>query len=199
MNRLPRDFYERDTLTVARELLGRRLVRVTDEARLAGLIVETEAYVGQDDAACHASRGRTPRNEVMFGPPGHAYVYFIYGMYHCLNAVTEGEGFPAAVLIRAIEPVEGVQIMRQHRPGRPDTQLTSGPGKLCQALAINRALNRADLCAGSVLFIEDSEDGRPVPGSAVATGPRIGIRADETARTVPWRFHVRHNPFVSRP
>ncbi len=196
MTRLRRDFYERDTLTVARDLLGRRLVRVLDGVRLAGLIVETEAYVGQGDAACHASRGRTPRNEVMFGPPGHAYVYFIYGMYHCLNAVTEAEGFPAAVLIRAIEPVEGLEVMRRHRPGRPDTQLSSGPGKLCQALSIDRALNRADLCDGSVLFIEA---GQPVPGSAVVTGPRIGIRSDETARAVPWRFYVRDNPFVSRP
>jgi DNA-3-methyladenine glycosylase len=130
--RLGREFYARDTLTVARELLGQRLVRVMEDGqRLAGIIVETEAYIGEEDQACHASHGRTPRNAVMYGPAGFAYIYFIYGMYYCLNVVTEQEGFPAAVLIRAIEPTEGIPRMQAYRQGRPLHELTNGPGKLC--------------------------------------------------------------------
>jgi DNA-3-methyladenine glycosylase len=195
MGRLGRDFYRRSTLTVARELLGKRLVRVVDDQRLSGLIVEVEAYIGEDDAACHAACGRTPRNAAMYGPPGVAYVYFIYGMHHCLNAVTEEEGFPAAVLIRALEPLEGLEIMRCHRPSKPDGELTNGPAKLCQVLAIDKSFNRADLCTGEVLFIEE---GRTVAQQEIEASPRIGIKADELARSVPWRFYVKGNDFVSR-
>jgi DNA-3-methyladenine glycosylase len=195
MGKLRRDFYRRSTLTVARELLGKRLVRVVDGQRLSGLIVEVEAYVGEGDAACHAACGRTPRNEAMYGPPGHAYVYFIYGMHHCLNVVTEEEGFPAAVLIRALEPLEGLEIMRRHRLGKPDSELTNGPAKLCQALAIERGFNGMDLCTGEVLFIEE---GRMVAEEEIGASPRIGIKADELARSVPWRFYLQGNDFVSR-
>ncbi len=195
MSRLGRDFYRRSTLTVARELLGQRLVRVVDEQRLSGLIVEVEAYIGENDAACHAACGRTSRNEVMYGPPGHAYVYFIYGMHHCLNAVAEEEGFPAAVLIRAVEPLEGLEIMRHHRSAKPDSELTNGPAKLCQALAIGRSFNGVDLCTGEVLFIEESQ---VVAQGEIETSPRIGIKADELARNVPWRFYLQGNEFVSR-
>jgi DNA-3-methyladenine glycosylase len=195
MGRLGRDFYRRSTLTVARELLGKRLVRVVDGQRLCGLIVEVEAYIGEDDAACHAACGRTPRNEAMYGLPGCAYVYFIYGMHHCLNVVTEEEGFPAAVLIRALEPLEGLEIMRRHRPGRPDSELTNGPAKLCQALAISRDLNGVDLCTGEALFIEE---GRRVDQGEIEASPRIGIQGDELARSVLWRFYLRGNEFVSR-
>jgi DNA-3-methyladenine glycosylase len=196
MSRLSRTFFARDTLTVARELLGQRLVRVLDGVRLSGRIVEVEAYVGEEDQASHARCGRTERNAPMYGPPGRAYVYFIYGMHHCLNAVTEWDGYPAAVLIRALEPLEGLELMRARRGGVPDLRLTSGPARLCQALAIDRRFDRADLCApGAVLFVE--EDGL-VPEQAVATGPRIGVRGDEVALTVPWRFYVRENPNVSR-
>jgi DNA-3-methyladenine glycosylase len=195
MDRLRRDFYRRSTLTVARELLGQRLVRVVDGQRLSGLIVEVEAYIGEDDAACHAACGRTPRNEAMYGSPGHAYVYFIYGMHHCLNVVTEETGFPAAVLIRALEPLEGLDIMRRYRSGRPDRELTNGPAKLCQALAIDRGFNRVDLCTGEVLFIEE---GRMVAQEEVGTSPRIGIKAGELAMSVPWRFYLQGNAFVSR-
>lgn len=194
MGRLGQDFYRRSTLTVARELLGQTLVRVIDSERLSGLIVEVEAYIGEDDAACHAACGRTPRNEVMYGPPGHAYVYFIYGMHHCLNVVTEEEGFPAAVLIRALEPLEGLEIMRRHRPGRPDGELTNGPAKLCQALAVERNFNGVDLCTGEALFIEG---GRRVAQREIEASPRIGINADEVAMSVPWRFYLRGNDFVS--
>ncbi len=195
MSRLKRDFYRRSTLTVARELLGQRLVRIVDGQCLSGRIVEVEAYIGEDDAACHAACGRTPRNEVMYGPPGHAYVYFIYGMHHCLNVVTEEEGFPAAVLVRAIEPLEGLEIMRHHRPGKPDGELTNGPAKLCQALAINRSFNGVDLCTSETLFIEK---GQRMTEEEIATSPRIGIKADELARSVPWRFYLKGNAFVSR-
>lgn len=195
MGRLRREFYRRSTLTVARELLGKRLVSVMGGQRLSGLIVEVEAYIGEGDAACHAARGRTPRNEAMYGPPGHAYVYFIYGMHHCLNAVTEKEGFPAAVLIRALEPLEGLEIMRRYRLGQPDRELTNGPAKLCQAMAIDRGFNGVDLCAGEVLFLEE---GRIVAQEEIRASPRIGIKASEVARSVPWRFYLQGNDFVSR-
>ncbi len=196
MNRLNRAFFARDTLTVARELLGQRLVRVLDGERLSGRIVEVEAYVGEEDQASHASCGVTRRNAPMYGPPGHAYVYFIYGMHHCLNFVTEREGCPAAVLIRALEPLEGSETMRARRSGRPNVQLTSGPAKLCQALAIDRQFDGADLCApDALLFVEQDV---AVPDEAVATGPRIGVRGDEAALTAPWRFYIRGNHHVSR-
>ena len=213
--RLQRAFYARDTLTVARHLLGQRLVRILDSStgltadgstelaaggqRLSGRIVEVEAYIGQGDQACHAARGLTPRTKVMFGPPGFAYVYFIYGMYHCLNVVTEREGFPAAVLIRALEPLEGLPLMRHLRQNRPDGELTNGPGKLCQALGITREMNGIDMVRSDVLFIEkETEKETPVPDEAVQTTPRIGVRGDERALTVPWRFVIRGSPFCSR-
>lgn len=183
--RLGRDFYARDTLKVARELLGKRLVRVIGGERLSGLIVETEAYIGENDRACHASRGRTPRTEVMYGPPGHAYIYFIYGMYHCLNVVADRVGFPAAVLIRGIQPQEGIEYISRNRGFRPEGQLTNGPGKLCQALAIDRSLNGLDLCHSDLLFIEEAAGVDP---ECVEVTPRIGIRVDEIAKRRPWRF-----------
>jgi DNA-3-methyladenine glycosylase len=195
MPRLSHEFYARDTLVVARQLLGQRLVRLLEGERLGGRIVEVEAYVGEMDRACHAACGRTARNAVMYGPPGHAYVYFIYGMHHCLNIVTADEGFPAAVLIRALEPVEGLATMRRLRQGRPDRELTNGPAKLCQALAIDRAFNGLGLCAGGPLFIEA---GLPVDDADVGISPRVGVRGDEAALTAPWRFFVCGNPFVSR-
>jgi DNA-3-methyladenine glycosylase len=195
MARLERDFYARDTLVVARDLLGQRLVRVVDGQRLAGRIVEVEAYVGQGDEACHAARGRTDRNAVMFGLPGYAYVYFIYGMHHCVNAVTEPEGFAAAVLIRAVEPLEGLDVMQQHRKGRQGVELTNGPAKLCYAMDIDRGLNGTDLVSGQALWIEYE---RAVPDARVASGPRIGVRGDERALTVPWRLWIRDHPYVSR-
>ena len=138
---LPSEFYNRPTLTVARELIGARLVRIMDGIKLVGLITETEAYIGEEDLGCHAKAGRTPRTVVMYGPPGHAYVYFTYGNHWMLNAVTERENFPAAVLIRAIQPVEGVEVMSARRNGRD----TFGPGKLTQAMGITKNENKVDL------------------------------------------------------
>jgi DNA-3-methyladenine glycosylase len=195
MPRLSRAFYARNTLCVARELLGQRLVRAWAGQRISGRIVEVEAYIGQDDAACHASRGRTARNAVMFGPPGHAYVYFIYGMHYCFNVVTEQEGFAAAVLVRALQPIEGLGIMRSRRRNQSDDWLTNGPAKLCAALAIDRALNGVDLVTGSELWVE--EDDR-LADAQVSTGVRIGVRGDQRALTVPWRLWVKDSSYVSR-
>ncbi len=193
---LPRSFYNRDTVQVAKDLLGAYLVRELEGRLLVGRIVETEAYVGPDDRASHASVGRTSRNAAMFGPPGYAYVYVIYGVHHCLNVVTEREGFPAAVLIRALEPIEGIEVMRKLRGGRPDRELTNGPGKLCQALAIDLRFYGHDLCAGREVWI--ASDGLR-PGEDVVQAPRVGVRGDERALTVPWRFAIKGNPYVSRP
>ena len=189
---LPPDFYRRSTLAVARDLLGQRLVREIDGERLCGMIVETEAYVGEDDPACHAARGLTPRNRPMYGPPGVAYVYFIYGMYFCLNAVTGRDGFPAAVLIRALEPLEGIAAMAARRGTDVPRQLCNGPGKLCMALGIDRELNGVNL-DGAALRIEA---GPPLPDTAVASSTRIGIRVGVEH---PWRFFVKGNRHVSRP
>jgi DNA-3-methyladenine glycosylase len=199
MSRLPRGFFARDTLVVARDLLGTKLVRELDGERLSGIIVECEAYIGQGDTACHASRGRTGRNEVMFGPPGFAYVYFTYGMHWLLNVVTEAEGFPAAVLLRALQPVEGIEKMRALRQakGRPrtDRDLTSGPARLTQALGIEKTFNGADLVRGGQLWLESGDS---ILGNGVECGPRIGVHyAAEKDRLAPWRFWVRENSYTS--
>jgi DNA-3-methyladenine glycosylase len=194
VTRLSPAFFERDTLQVAKDLLGCRLVRIDDGQRLSGLIVEAEAYIGEDDRACHAARGRTPRTRVMYGLPGRSYVYFVYGMYHCLNVVTEREGFPAAVLIRALEPQEGFEVMRRRRGGRPDRELTNGPGKLCQALGIDARLNGVDLTVHDRLYLERGE---PVPPEQIAVSPRVGINVQGWAADVPWRAFVAGSPFVS--
>ncbi len=194
---LSSDFFARPTLTVARDLLGQRLVRQVDGQRLSGIIVETEAYIGPGDTACHASKGRTPRTEVMFGPPGRAYVYLIYGMYHMLNLVTEAEGFPAAVLIRALEPVEGVAHMQSRRQSARPDNLTNGPGKLCRALAIDLGLNNWPVTSGESLWLEL---GAPIAPAGIAAGPRIGINyARPEDRAAPWRFWIQGSRAVSRP
>ena len=193
---LPRSFCARDTALVARELLGKSLVRLYQGRRLSGTIVETEAYCGVGDEGCHAHRGLTPRTAVMFGPPGHAYVYFIYGMHHCFNVVCEEAGVAGAVLVRAVHPLEGLELMRCLRRGRPDRELTNGPAKLCAALAIDGSLNGADLCSGEELWLED---GPPVPDGAVAVGERVGLNVGQEARSQPWRFAVADDPWVSKP
>src|SRR5215203_1404519 len=183
---LPRDFYNRPTLTVARELIGARLVRILDGMKLVGLITETEAYISEKDLACHAKAGLTPRTAQMFGEPGYAYVYFTYGNHWMLNAVTEQKGFPAAVLIRAIQPIEGGEIMLERRQGRD----TFGPGKLTQAMGITKSENQADLTGTtSGLWIEA---GVQVPNSRVTKGPRVGLNSTpEPWLSKPWRFLVK--------
>ena len=193
---LPRDFFARPTLDVARELLGARLVRLDNGQRLAGWISEVEAYIGESDLGCHARAGRTPRTQVMYGPPGHAYVYFTYGMHWCLNFVTEAEGFPAAVLLRAIQPCEGLEIIAARRRPQPPAHWTDGPGKVCQALGIDRRHNALDLCSpNSELFIEFSP---PIPSENVTIGPRVGLNSvPEPWRSMPWRYKIR--AFTTEP
>ena len=186
MSILPRDFYNRPTLTVARELIGARLVRILDGVKLVGLITETEAYIGETDLACHAKAGRTPRTFPMYGPPGHAYVYFTYGNHWMLNAVTERKDFPAAVLIRAIQPFEGREVMSARRRGRD----TFGPGKLTKAMGITKNENTVDLTAASSgLWIEA---GIFVPDKSVTIGSRVGLNTvPEPWLSKPWRFLVK--------
>ena len=186
-SRLSRDFFTCPTLTVARSILGARLVRVEDGQRLAGIITEAEAYIGETDLGCHARAGRTPRTAVMYGPPGHAYIYFTYGMHWMLNFVTEMEDFPAAVLIRALQPIEGLEIIAARRKGQPQPAWTDGPGKICQALGIDGGLNGVDLCATDApLFVEA---GDPVPDECVTIGPRVGLNSvPEPWKSMPWRF-----------
>jgi DNA-3-methyladenine glycosylase len=163
-------------------------VHLSAGVRLAGRITETEAYIGQEDLACHARFGRTPRSQIMFGPPGRAYVYFTYGMHWMLNIVTEPEDHPAAVLIRAIQPEDGQPLMQSRRgPRVPPGRLADGPGKLAQALGIDGALNGHDLCAPrAMLFVERA---RPVPAALVQIGPRIGLNhTPEPWKSMPWRF-----------
>ncbi len=187
--RLTYGFYNRHTLQVARDLLGKHLVKIEEGVRIGGLIVEAEAYRGEEDLGCHAKAGRTPRTEVMFGPPGHAYVYFTYGMHWMLNAVCEEEGYPAAVLLRAILPTEGIAVIASRRSSQPRKFWTDGPAKLCQALGIDGSFNSADLCAPKAnLFIEEAQT---IPDWAVTTGPRVGFNnVPEPWLSIPWRFRV---------
>ena len=190
---LPASFYDRDPRTVARELLGKLLVRDHQGSVTAGIIVETEAYLATNDPASHAYRGRTVRNASMFGPPGRAYVYILRG-HHCLNMVTEGENVASAVLIRAVEPLVGINVMHTRRDTAQLTNLTSGPGKLCQALAIAReALDGWDLTQGQRLWLAAPEAAKPL--GAIAISGRIGVsRAGE----LPLRFYVPSSQFLSR-
>jgi DNA-3-methyladenine glycosylase len=180
--KIPRSFYAReDTLLVARELIGLHLVHDDGVSKRIGRIVETEAYLGPEDQAAHSARGRTSRNEVMFGPPGHAYVYFIYGFWYCVNVVTSRKGVPHAVLLRALEPVAGI------------TDKTWGPGLLCRAMGIDRAMNGTDLCAKR-LWLERPREMAPVK---IATGPRIGVDYAGQWAKRPWRFFDSASPYVS--
>lgn len=181
--KITRDFYARDTLIVARELIGMHLVHAHGRSLRAGRIVETEAYQGPQDLAAHSSRGRTSRTEVMFGPPGHAYVYFIYGFWHCLNVVTAAEGVPHAVLLRALEPITGLD------------DKTWGPGLLCRAMHIDKKLNGADLCGDALWLERPPASSRRTP--RIARSARIGVDyAGEWARR-PWRFYDRDSRYVS--
>ncbi len=183
---LPRDFYNRHTLTVARELIGARLVRILNGRKLVGLIVETEAYISEKDLACHAKAGLTPRTAPMYGEAGHVYVYFTYGNHWMFNVVTEKVGFPAAVLIRAIQPIEGVEVMMRRRGGRD----TFGPGKLTQAMDIAKRENTVDLTGSSPNL--RIEAGVRVPNSLVTKSPRVGLNnTAEPWLSKSWRFKVK--------
>ena len=179
-----------DVATAAARLLGCHLVRQLDGEQIIVRIVETEAY-HQTDAASHSYKGRTPRTDVMFGPPGFLYVYFTYGMHYCMNVVTGPEGEGSAVLIRAVEPLAGIDVIRSHRHGRPDAELTNGPAKVCQALAIDRQWNGHDLRQEPLQLIEQA----PVQPASITQTTRIGI---SQAKDVPWRFYITDNSFVSK-
>jgi DNA-3-methyladenine glycosylase len=202
--KVPRSFYDRPTLDVTRDLLGKVLVHDRRGIRTAGIIVEVEAYIGESDPACHAAPGPTRRNEPLYGPPGHAYVYLNYGIHCLVNVVAEPAGSPAAVLIRALDPLDGIPVMRRRRAramkGRrrppdpsalPQSELCRGPGNLTMAMGITLAENRLDLL-GSRLFVED----RGIGVGAVVWGPRVGIKVG-TDR--PWRAYAAHSPAVSEP
>ena len=190
---LPRAFYERETEIVAREMLGSVLECETDDGIASGVIVETEAYLGEHDLACHAAAGRTARTEALYGPPGTSYVYFIYGMYWCFNAVTRAEGLPSAVLVRALEPLDGIALMHKRRPRvvKSEVDLTNGPGKLCTALGITGSMSRKSLQKKPVVIRE----GEPVADDRVEVTTRIGITK---CADWPLRWIVRGNRFVSK-
>ena len=192
MKPLPRRFYIRETLTVAEELLGKKLVRHTDNTRLVGKIVEVEAYRGRDDPGSHAYRGMTPRNRLMFGKGGFAYVYFTYGMHYCFNVVTEGQNTPGAVLIRALEPLDGIETMRKNRGNKNVFNLTNGPAKLTEAMNITKKQNGLDLTRSKELFICEPE---VKENFEFVSTKRIGIKVGVDK---PWRFYVKDNKFVSR-
>ena len=189
---LSRAFYERETEIVAREMLGTVLECETDEGLASGIIVETEAYLGEHDLACHAAAGRTLRTDALYGPPGTSYVYFIYGMYWCFNAVTREEGLPSAVLVRALEPLDGLALMHKRRPRiESDVELANGPGKLCAALGIDGSMSARSLQRKPVIIRE----GKPVSDEQVEVTTRIGITK---SADWPLRWIVRGNRFVSK-
>ncbi len=190
VRKLKRNFYEKRTLKVAKELLGKYLVVKKGKRLLSGKIVETEAYIGKNDPASHAYRGVTPRTKLMFGKPGYAYIYFTYGMYYCLNFVTEREGFPAAVLIRAVEPKEGIDLFIKRRNTKKLENLTNGPGKVCLAFGLGKRLNGVDLCS-DIIWVED----RGEKPERIVSASRIGIKEGEDKK---WRFYISKNEFVSR-
>ena len=194
MKKLPRSFYSRPTLLVAKDLLGKILVRKIGKTLLTGRIVEVEAYLGSKDPASHAYRGKTKRNEVMFGPEGHLYVYFTYGMHYCANVVTGREGIAEAVLIRAIEPLKCISMMKRNRKFTSDRKdemnLTNGPAKLCEAMGITGSHNGNDLCGNSIYLAE----GNVVSRSIIGRSERIGITKGTEKK---WRFFVKGNNWVS--
>jgi len=197
-------FFARPAVDLAPALLGLHLMRETADGRSGGMIVETEAYGGPFDRASHARAGRTRRTAPMFGPPGHAYVYLIYGLHSCLNVVSEGEGVAGAVLIRALRPLLGRELIRGRR-GRPrdaDARLAAGPARLCQALAVDRTLDGHDLTCGESLWIEDPglDERERLLAAGIDSGPRIGVAyAGEDWAERPWRFGLRGDPSLSQP
>ena len=203
MTQLPPSFFARPARTVAIDLLGKKLVHHTNGRILSGIIVETEAYcdANEPDLACHAERANggkpTARTAIMFGAAGFAYVYFTYGIHWMFNVVTGHEGQPNAVLIRALEPVDGIDIMTENRGKRPLSQLTNGPAKLAQALNINKSQNGANLCdPNGVIWIADEES---IPKASIATGPRIGLgKTPEPWYSIPWRYWIKDNSYVSK-
>jgi DNA-3-methyladenine glycosylase len=195
--KLPRGFFGRPALEVAQDIIGRRLVHVAGEGKVAGIVVEAEAYTGIDDPASHAYGGRrTMRNEILWGPPGYAYIYPIYGMYLCFNVVCGGVGEPQGTFLRAVRPTEGLELMAARRGFPLDDssvrRLCSGPSKLCQAFGVTRSMNGMDVC-GDELFFTEGEGNLEIVAS-----PRVGIDYAGPGKEWPWRFRAKGDPFVSR-
>ena len=182
MKKLPRHFYDRDTITVAKELLGKLLIHQTGDIKRIGKIVEVEAYLGPHDLASHSSKGLTPRTQIMFGPPGHAYVYLIYGMYYCMNVVTEKEGHASAVLLRALEPIKNIDAK------------TQGPGLLCKAMHIDKRLHGHDLLSNDFYIAEEAKE----KSYDIVKRPRIGVHYAKEWADKPLRFYIKGNSFISR-
>ena len=197
-DRLERDFYQQNVLKLAKGLLGKIFVRMDNGKRLSGMIVETEAYLGIPDKAAHTVAGkRTPRNESMWQDGGTLYVYFTYGMHHCMNVVAQKADEPVAVLIRGLEPIDGIEIMYPRRKAaKKDHQLCSGPAKLCQALHINREQNGADITCDKTLWIEDHN--LKIPRKSISTGPRIGVSYAQEWADKPYRFWIKDHNCVSK-
>jgi len=195
MNRLPRDFYLQNTKTLAQKLLGKKLVRIYKNKRISGIITETEAYLGLKDKACHSYGGkRTDRVIPLYMPGGFSYVYFIYGMHYCFNVVARPEGIPEAVLIRALEPTEGIEHMMKWRSTTDLKKLTTGPAKLCEALLIDKKLNAKDLLDDEI-FIEDFKS---VSSSNIVKSKRINIAYAEEAADWPLRYYIKNNLYISK-
>lgn len=203
MEKLEREFYNRNSVTVAKELLGKYLVHKIEGQEIVGKIVEVEAYMGPEDKAAHSyNNRRTDRNEVMYGSPGYAYVYIIYGMYNCMNIVVEEIGKPQAILIRALEPIDGLESMAKFRFNksfeelnkREKLGLTSGPGKLCKALDIDRSQNGVDLCSDNLFILSEEKEA----SFEIVSTTRINIDYAEEAIHYPWRFYIKDNPYVSK-
>ncbi len=194
--RLSPVFFRRDTEVVAPALLGKLLIRRWRGQNIIGRITEVESYIGEKDLACHAARGRTPRTEIMYGESGHAYIYLIYGRYYCFNIVTEAKDFPAAVLIRSLEPVENFSAMQRARQQKNIYNLTTGPGKLTQAMHITTGLNGEHISTSERLWV--AEDTMTITPKAIATSPRIGVDYAGAWRLKPWRYYLKNSEFISR-
>lgn len=197
MKKLTYTFFNRPTKLVAQELLGKVLVHKSEEGVFTGMVVETEAYIGPHDLASHASRGKTARNEIMFAKAGSWYIYMIYGCHYCLNIVTEKEGYPAAVLIRALQPLQGIDLMKKNRSNQKLESLASGPGKLCQAFGIDKRLNHSSATnKGAFLFVAD--EGIQIPSKSIIRASRIGVDYAGIWKEKKLRFYVQDNTFVSK-
>lgn len=194
-SRLPRSFFGRDTVDVAQDLLGKRLVREAGGRRISGVITETEAYRGENDLACHARFGRTPRTEIMYGSPGYTYIYFIYGIHWLLNFVTERVGFPGAVLIRSLQITEGQDLVAGRRKNHPPNSWTNGPAKICQALDLDGKQNGLDVCGtDAIVYLEE---GRKVTPGLIQSFPRVGLKAvPDPWKSIAWRFVVNYQCLI---
>lgn len=193
---LNQTFYNQNTLLIAKKLLGNLLVYNSPQGLISGKIIETEAYVGPKDKASHASKGKTPRTELMFGPAGYWYIYLIYGMYNCLNIVTDKNHYPAAVLIRAVEPIDGIKIMEKNRKTTKLTNLCSGPGKLCQAYGIDKKLNQSKAFSKTKLYIKQSK--KTIKPSQIIKAKRVGVDYAQNYKDKLWRFYIKDSQFISQ-